>query len=95
MSTISENIKRYRQLNNLLQRDLAEKLGKTTNVISNWETGLNTPDVDSILKLCHVLSVSPNMLFGMSSKTSEITSKFCKLSDEDQELILRFIDRML
>ena len=36
---VSNNIKRIRKLNNLYQKELADKVGTSSQVISNWERG--------------------------------------------------------
>lgn len=62
--TINENIKNFRTFRGITQSDLAQRIGKSKNVISNWERGDNSPDVDSVEKICRELTVTPNQLFG-------------------------------
>lgn len=64
MNSIGENIKNFRTFRNIKQQDLANQLGKSKSVISNWERGENSPDVEICAKLCHLLRVTPNQLFG-------------------------------
>ena len=66
MSDIGITIRNYRLLRKMSQRQLADKLGKTSAVISNWEKDINSPDLDSIEKLCHILECTPNELLGWS-----------------------------
>ena len=40
---VGENIKIYRQRKNLTQRDLADKIGKTWEMISRYERGASSP----------------------------------------------------
>ena len=61
---LNANIKNFRTFKGIKQGELAEKVGKTKNVISNWERGDNSPDIDSVEKICIALSVTPNQLFG-------------------------------
>lgn len=61
---LNNNIKFFRIYKGITQGELAEKIGKTKNVISNWERGDNSPDIDSVEKICVALSVTPNQLFG-------------------------------
>lgn len=55
----------------LTQSQLAEYLGKSDNVVTNWEKGTNRPDADMINKLCAILNVSPNWLlnYDLEEKT--------------------------
>lgn len=61
---LNENIKAFRTFKNITQSDLANKLGKSKNVISNWERGDNQPDPDTIEKMCHIFGITPNQIFG-------------------------------
>lgn len=61
---LNNNIKFFRIYKGITQFELAEKIGKTKNVISNWERGDNSPDIDSVEKICVALDVTPNQLFG-------------------------------
>jgi len=61
---IGENIKNFRTFRGISQQKLAEMLGKSKSVISNWERGENSPDLDSCEKMCKIFRVNPNELFG-------------------------------
>lgn len=61
---LNENIKTFRTFRGVTQQALADTVGKTKSVISNWERGENQPDVDSIELICKCLNVTPNQLFG-------------------------------
>lgn len=61
---LNENIKLFRTFRKVTQQDLADAVGKTKSVISNWERGTNQPDVESIEIICKYLNVTPNELFG-------------------------------
>lgn len=61
---INENIKNFRTFRGIKQQELAAQLGRSKSVISNWERGENSPDLDTCVKLCKILRVTPNQLFG-------------------------------
>lgn len=61
---LNENIKNFRTFRGIKQQQLADALGKSKSVISNWERGENSPDVESCEKICRILKVTPNELFG-------------------------------
>ena len=67
MSALNENIRNFRELRRLTQKRFSEMLGKSRNVISNWERGTNSPDPDTIERICKILRVTPNQLFGWES----------------------------
>lgn len=61
---VNQNIKNFRKFRGKSQEELAIRIGKTKNVISNWERGDNNPDVDSLEKICKELDITPNQLYG-------------------------------
>jgi transcriptional regulator with XRE-family HTH domain len=64
MPDINIYIRDFRNFRQMTQEELAKQIGKSKNVVSNWEKGLNRPDVDSVEKICKILHVTPNQLFG-------------------------------
>lgn len=64
MSKVNENIRLYRKKNKLSQSDLAKLLGKTKNVISNWERGDNSPRADTLEEICRILKITPDDIYG-------------------------------
>lgn len=61
---LNTNIKNFRIFRGITQQELAARLGKSKNVVSNWERGDNSPNPDEIEKLCSILEVTPNQIFG-------------------------------
>lgn len=49
MKALHENIKNFRQLRKMTQKDFAAQLNKSRNVISNWERGTNAPANRAVL----------------------------------------------
>lgn len=64
MNTIGENIKKFRTFRKITQVELGNALGRSKNVVSNWERGDNAPDLDTLEKICKILKVTPNQIFG-------------------------------
>ena len=64
MSIVSENIKKFRVFRRITQLELGEALGRSKNVVSNWERGDNAPDLDTLAQICRILKVTPNQMFG-------------------------------
>lgn len=62
--SLNRNIKNFRSFKGMTQEELATQIGKSKNVISNWERGDNSPDVECVEKICRALGVTPNQLFG-------------------------------
>lgn len=64
MSKVNENISKFRRFRGIKQSEMAKALGKSRNSVSNWEANGNAPDLDTIEKICKILGVTPNQLFG-------------------------------
>ena len=79
MKTIGENIRNFRQFRNMTQVELGKALGRSKNVVSNWERGDNEPDLDTIAEICRVLNVTPNQMFGWE-KNPEYEDRMARLS---------------
>ncbi|GAA3722876.1 hypothetical protein GCM10022378_11150 [Salinicoccus jeotgali] len=62
--SVSDNIKKYRKMNNLLQKQLADKIGVSSQVISNWERGYTNPNYEDVIKLSDALDCSTDDLLG-------------------------------
>ena len=69
MSKLNDNIKDFRLLQGLTQKELAKKIGRAASTLSTWEKGEASPDGDSIYKLCEAFDVTPNVLFGFEQNT--------------------------
>lgn len=75
---LEKQIKYYRILNKLSQEDLAEQVFVSRQTISNWETGKNYPDINSLFLLSKVFSISIDEL--VKGDIKEMT-KIIKESD--------------
>jgi len=71
---LGENIRKARLKIGLTQAQLGEMLGKSDNVITNWEKGTNRPDADMIEKLCSILKISPNELLDWEQPINKPTT---------------------
>ena len=66
---LSDNIRKYRKLNNMSQDELAEKLNVTRQSISLWENGQTQPSLENIVALAKLFEVSTDELL-VSDKTT-------------------------
>ena len=72
---IGSRIRKYREENNLSQKQLAEKIGVSNSRVSNLEQGLNRPDADILAAICVALDVSPSLLLGIQVTGDELTEQ--------------------
>lgn len=69
MATKYKNqIKFYRELSNITQQELAEKLDTNVRNIRRWENGEALMDVLTALKLAKILRTSTVAIFGNSEQ---------------------------
>ena len=80
---IGLRIRKFREANNMTQKQLADKIGVTGSRVSNWEQGVHRPDVDILANICTALNVSPSELLDIHININE-------LSAHEQKLITAF-----
>ena len=81
-----EIIRNARKALGLTQRQLADQIGVSNTSVSNWEKGLSRPDADLIQKLCAILHLQANDLFG--TKEAPVENHRRPVSDEDIKFAL-------
>ena len=94
-------IKEFREELHFTQNELAEKINNVQRNVSNWETGVNEPDCETILRLADIFDISLDELFGREPVTLEqqsftgvekqIISFLHKLSDTQKYALLQFL----
>ena len=71
MRDIGKNIKQLRQLKNMTQDELAEKLFVTRQTVSNYETGKSRPDIEMLTRIAETLDTDPNtVLYGIPQQVN-------------------------
>lgn len=58
----AKKLNELRKSHGYSQEDLGEKINVTRQTISNWESGLSTPDMDSIIALAKLFDISTDEL---------------------------------
>lgn len=72
---MGNRIKKFRRELGMSQKQLANLIGVSNSRVSNWEQGINRPDVDILPMLCSVLKQTPSSLLGMRIGKEELTEK--------------------
>ena len=94
-------IAKERKKNNLTQEQLAEKIGMTGNYISNIENNYSIPSLETLIKICIALDVTPDYLLLGTVYSSdnylekELAHRIKKCGNKERRLVVRFIDWML
>ena len=88
-------IRMLRTMRGFTQQDVASKIGKTTNAISNWELGNTSPPVDDMVEMCKLFKVTPNQIMGWDecpelmdyiAKTENAAEKVVVLKKQKEEI---------
>ncbi|EGW38494.1 helix-turn-helix transcriptional regulator [Desulfosporosinus sp. OT] len=94
---LGERIAKRRKVLNLTQDNVAEATGLSNNHISNIENNHSIPSIETLLKLCEVLDITPDyFLLGIFRHTndsllSQINQKIKLCDEKKQELVDHFI----
>jgi transcriptional regulator with XRE-family HTH domain len=81
----------------MTQEELAEKLGVSTQMISNLELGKKAIRPENLAKVCDVLSLSADfVLTGSNTKTAvdAVAEKLIQLTAEELQMVSDMIDYM-
>ncbi len=100
--SLAQNLKLARTRKGLKQEELAKLVGKSKNVISNWERGDNKPDADTLFDLCDILDVDANYLLGwennqnlsLSIQEQDHIKKYRSLDSLDKKAIDGLLDTL-
>ena len=102
---VGNNIKQFREYNNIKEEILADFLGISLETYRNYEKGIENPGIDIIEKLAHCYKVTTDEIYGRSPRLalhSDITpldddesvpQKILKMSDlswDEMQLILYY-----
>jgi transcriptional regulator with XRE-family HTH domain len=97
---IGERIKMLRESNDMLQQELADKLGVTRQAISAWEQGRALPRMGTIEQLCEALKCTKDDLIGpdfnehiqaMNDKEIILLQDFRDVDKQTKEMVLRIL----
>lgn len=97
-----EIIRKGRMRRGINQIQLAEILGLSRNLVSNWEAGRSRPDINIIPALCEQLDISISAFFGVTEQSQELSlqerqllSNYRLLDTRNQELVEAMMYAML
>lgn len=97
LKEMGQRIMLRRKALRMTQEELAEKLGVSTQMISNLELGKKAIRPENLAKVCEVLELGANfILTGLNSKTNVevVAEKLIQLTAEELRMISDMIDYM-
>ena len=99
---LRERLRYYRQERGMEQKALSQALGLSKNVISNWENGLSKPDIYMMPKVCELLGISLEQLFGVETPQPLVSKEernylrnYRALSRDNRKIVDGVIETML
>ena len=101
--SISNNIKKYRLLNNMTQEMLAEQLGLDTQYYAQLERGERNFTLKRLIRLCSIFQIGIEDIIEIESSYKQDTSELRKevseqlksLSNTQLRLVERFISEIV
>lgn len=70
------------------QKEVAEILGRTQQIIGHWETGYSQPDANTLFRLCEIYGTTVDEAFGFKKEKQLITKNDIHLLRKYHELDL-------
>lgn len=97
LKTMGRRIMVRRKAQRMTQEELAEKLGVSTQMISNLELGKKAIRPENLARVCDVLGLSADfVLTGTNTKTAvdAVAEKLTRLTAEELQMVSDMIDYM-
>ena len=69
---IGTRIRKYREIQGISQKEFAQLIKVSNSRVSNWEKGINRPDVDMLADICRALNVSPSELLDVRLSSDDM-----------------------
>ncbi|GEL78153.1 helix-turn-helix transcriptional regulator [Tenuibacillus multivorans] len=97
VNNMATNIRFFREQMNWTQQQLANKLNVSRSVITKWENESAVPDLDTLIKISDLFSLSLDQLVGRNLTDEFLLKEFKKvysldLEDHGDQLIIAIID---
>ncbi len=68
-------LKRLRIASGKTQKEVAQILGRTQQIIGHWETGYSQPDANTLFLLCDIYGTTVDAAFGFARTCGSLTSE--------------------
>jgi transcriptional regulator with XRE-family HTH domain len=70
----------------LMQKSVANKLGISNKVLSNYENDVRIPDLETFTNICKYYNVSADTLLGLNTSNNQIPT----LSEKEKKILLYY-----
>lgn len=92
---IAAVIRAARKARNMTQEEVAERIGRTPESLSNLERGQAAPSIETVISLCDVLDIKIENLLSVRKNEKSRTPEGIRVSQEIHQLIDRLDDTAL
>lgn len=102
---IGKKIKLARLQSNFTQAELAEEIALSTEYISQLERGIHIGSIDTIIKVCNTLGISPNYIFSdlIDANSPKIENmidhnflkNYLQLNEDNKDIIMNITNILL
>ena len=89
---LGERIKKLRISRKLSQRELAELLGVSVTLISNYENSERTPSAENIIALANIFRCSSDYLLGIEKNKNILDTSM--LNDNQMKYLRSFLNEL-
>ena len=89
---LGERIKKLRMSRKLSQRELAELLGVSVTLISNYENSERTPSAENIISLANIFRCSSDYLLGIEKNKNTLDTSM--LNDNQLKYLRSFLNEL-
>lgn len=80
-------MKELRKQNNLTQEQTADKLGVSRQAVSNWENNKNLPDIEMVIKISQIFSVSlDELILGGTNEMNNMTEQLIEDGSDTRKM---------
>lgn len=83
----NEKLQQLRKSKNLSQEQLAELLSVSRQAISKWELGTTTPELEKVIKISQIFSVSTDYLLGIVENEQDEAQQAQNTQTQEDETI--------
>lgn len=91
---LNERLQELRNNRRLSQKAVADALGISAAIISNYENGSRTPSLETLISLASFYKCSTDYLLGFENPTPQKTLDVSALTPEQTALLGDFIDSL-
>lgn len=92
--TLKDNLNYYLKNSPLSQKEIADQLGISKGSITNWLSGFNSPNIETLAKLCQILGVKMSEMLNdkieITQSEKDLLDNYNKLNKSAQNTLIKY-----